>query len=214
MERSGYLLTLEGPDGGGKTTQIGLLAPKLRARGLEVVVLREPGGTSLGETLRGILLDPERTICPAAEALLYAASRAQMVHERVLPSLRAGKVVVLERFLDSSLAYQAYGLGLPAQEVLAANRLATGGISPNLTILLDIDPAWARHHRLTGPLDRVERRDELYHRRVREGFLDLARAFPERIKLVDASLPVERVEEMVWGLVEEALRRDGYLSRG
>lgn len=207
----GYFITLEGPDGAGKSTQMRLLVPKLRERGLSVVALGEPGGTALGRAIRQLVLDPAAQICAQAEVLLYAASRAQAVQEVVLPSLGEGKVVVLERFLDSSLAYQAAGLGIPEGEVLDANRLATGGLEPDLTILLDIDPAWARHHRLGGRPDRVEGRDMEYHRRVREGFLRLAQMYPQRVKLVDGSLPVGEVERIVWHLVEESLGRAGLL---
>lgn len=207
----GHFITLEGPDGGGKSTQLRLLLPKLRRRGFEVVALGEPGGTALGQAIRQLVLDPGRVICPQAEVLLYAASRAQVVHEVVLPSLREGKVVVLERFLDSSLAYQAAGLGIPPEHVLEVNRLATEGLEPDLTILLDIDPGWARQHRLTGNPDRIEGRDEEYQRRVREGFLDVARAHPERVKVVDGTLPVREVERIVWHLVEESLHRAGLL---
>jgi len=207
----GYFITLEGPDGGGKSTQLRLLLPKLRARGLEVVALGEPGGTSLGRAIRRLVLDPGRSICPQAEVLLYAASRAQAVHEVVLPALREGKVVVMERFLDSSLAYQAAGLGIPADRVLEANRLATAGLEPDLTILLDIDPAVARRHRLGAARDRIESRDEEYQRRVREGFLAIARDRPERVRVVDASLPLGEVERIVWSLVEESLYRAGLL---
>lgn len=207
----GYFITLEGPDGGGKSTQLKMLVPKLRERGLQVVTLGEPGGTALGRAIRRLVLDPGCVICPQAEVLLYAASRAQAVYEVVLPSLREGKVVVLERFLDSSLAYQAGGLGIPAREVLDANRLATGGLEPDLTILIDIDPARARRERLRGTRDRIEGRDEEYHRRVREGFLEVARKHPGRVRVVDGSLPVAEVERIVWHLVEESLRRAGVL---
>jgi dTMP kinase len=208
----GYFITLEGPDGGGKSTQLHLLLPKLRARGLDVVALGEPGGTSLGRAIRRLVLDPERNICPEAEVLLYAASRAQAVYEVVLPALREGKVVVMERFLDSSLAYQAAGLGIPADRVREANALATAGLEPDLTILLDIDPAVARQHRLRAARDRVEARDEDYQRRVREGFLEIARDHPERVRVVDASLPLGEVERIVWSLVEESLYRAGLLA--
>lgn len=205
----GYFITLEGVDGGGKTTQMNLLVPRLRAGGLSVLALREPGGTSVGEAIRRLLLDPAQEVCPQAETLLYAAARAELVHRRVLPALEAGQVVVLERFLDSSLAYQAYGLGLAPREVLAANALAVGDLRPNLTILFDIDPRQARRNRLSGDLDRIERREEAYHGRVREGFLALARAEPERFRIVDASQSIETVHEVVWKLVVEGLAGAG-----
>ncbi len=209
--RAGYFITLEGPDGGGKSTQLKLLVPKLSQRGLQVVTLGEPGGTALGRAIRRLVLDPGRVICPQAEVLLYAASRAQAVYEVVLPSLREGKVVVLERFLDSSLAYQAAGLGIPAREVLEVNRLATAGLEPDLTILIDIDPARARRERLPRIRDRIEGRDDDYQGRVREGFLEVARNHPGRVRVVDGTLPVTEVERIVWHLVEESLRRVGVL---
>lgn len=211
MAAVGYFITLEGPDGGGKSTQLRLLLPRLRARGLGVVALGEPGGTSLGRAIRRLVLDPGQTICPQAEVLLYAASRAQAVYEVVLPSLREGKVVVMERYLDSSLAYQAAGLGIPGRQVREANRLATAGLEPDLTILLDIDPALARKQRLSGARDRIEGRDEEYQRRVRKGFLEVARAHPQRVRVVDATLSVPEVERIVWSLVEESLYRAGIL---
>lgn len=207
----GHFITLEGPDGGGKSTQMRLLVPKLRERGLQVVAVGEPGGTALGQAIRQMVLDPGRAICPQAEVLLYAASRAQVVQEVIVPSLRQGKVVLLERFLDSSLAYQSSGLGIPPEDVLDANRLATAGLEPDLTILLDVDPAWARQHRLKGKPDRIEGRDEDYQRRVREGFLHLARAHPRRTRVVDGTLPVREVERIIWDLVEDSLRGAGLL---
>lgn len=209
----GFFITFEGPDGGGKSTQLRALVPRLQGLGLEVVALGEPGGTSLGRAIRKLVLDPAAALCPQAEVLLYAASRAQAVYEVVLPSLRAGRVVVLERFLDSSLAYQAAGLGIPVRDVLDANRLATGGLEPDLTILIDIDPVRAREERLRRARDRVEGRDLEYQRRVREGFLQVARDHPGRVRVVDGSLPREEVERIVWRLVEESLGRAGLLKR-
>lgn len=208
----GYFVTLEGPDGGGKSTQIRLLSRRLQEEGLGVVALREPGGTNLGERMRSLLLDPVLgEISPRAEVLLYAASRAQLVQEAVLPALRAGQVVLLERYVDSSLAYQGWGLGVSVEEVAAVNDFATGGLQPHLTILLDLDPAWARRYRLGSRLDRVEARSEAYHRRVREGFLELARNNSQRVKVVDASGSLSGVHRQVWEHIRLGLREAGFL---
>jgi dTMP kinase len=164
-------LTLDGPDGGGKTTQAARLAAWLRGRGHDVVTCREPGGTALGESLRRILLDRATVhLTLRAEVLLYMASRAQLVEEVIRPALAAGKVVVSDRFLLASIVYQGYAGGLPVAEVARVGLLATGGLLPDLTLILDIAPETARG-RVGGARDRIEDRPDEYQRRVREGFL-------------------------------------------
>jgi len=186
-------ITFEGPDGGGKTTQLERLAQFLRQRGVPVEVTREPGGTPLGEAIRGWLLAPAgvgREMAEETEALLYAAARRQHVQERLLPALRAGKVVLCDRYVDASYAYQAFGNGLPLAWVEAINRPATEQLMPDRTYLLDVPVEVARQRlrKRTGEeLDRIERRGEAYHRRVRDGFLALAAREPERILVIDAS---------------------------
>jgi dTMP kinase len=190
-------VTLEGPDGSGKTSQAQALADALEAEGTNVVLVREPGGTDLGERLRELLLHrSDLALTPLADALLFNAARAQLVNEVIRPALAAGAVVVCARFADSTLAYQGYGAGLDLELLRRLESIATDGLKPDLTILLDL-PAEAgleRKHRGRAPLSRFESQlDVAFHRRVREGFLELARAEPERWRVVDASRPRARV---------------------
>jgi len=182
------LITFEGPDGAGKTTQVNLTAAALRGEGYDVLVTREPGGTRLSEVIRGILLDPAfKEMTPSAEALLYAASRAQLVGEVVLPALGSGRVVLCDRFVDSSLAYQGYGRGLDLGMMRMINSPALRGIGAFLTILLDLEPGEGlRRAAKLEKMDRLEQEDLAFHRRVRDGYLALARQNPERIKVVRA----------------------------
>lgn len=189
-------ITFEGPDGCGKSTQSRLLAAKLEAMGYEVVLTREPGGTDIGRKIRQIILShTSEGMSPVAEALLYAADRAQHVYESVMPALKAGAIVISDRFVDSSFAYQAVALNVGVDEVRTANDIATGGLKPDLTILLDVDPetgicrvkrAKAKGSPEPG-IDRIEARDLEYHARVRKAYLDMAAKEPSRIKVVDAS---------------------------
>ncbi len=188
MRQPGKLITFEGPDGAGKTTQVNLTATALREDGYDVLVTREPGGTRLSEAIRGILLDPAfKEMTPSAEALLYAASRAQLVGEVVLPALGSGRVVLCDRFVDSSLAYQGYGRGLDLGMLRMINSPALRGIGAFLTILLDLEPGEGlRRAAKLEKMDRLEQEDLAFHRRVRDGYLALARQNPERIKVVRA----------------------------
>lgn len=201
-------LTFEGPDGCGKSTQARLLAEKLRSQGYDVFLTREPGGTSLGEAVRELLLGKEYELTSSAEALLYAAARAQHVEEKIRPALAKGQIVICDRFVDSSLAYQGYGLGLSLQRLREINLFATSGLEPDLTILLDLDPqiGLARARAGRGQTDRIEERDGAFHKQVREGFLDLARSQPERFAVIQVEgLPPEEVEQLVWTRVEKLL---------
>jgi|HigsolmetaAR204D_1030405.scaffolds.fasta_scaffold03180_4 dTMP kinase len=193
-ELKGIFITFEGPDGSGKTTQLKRLAEALEGRGRRVVVTREPGGTPIGDQIRAILLSAENTAMNAqAETLLLAASRAQHVHEKILPSLARGDIVLCDRYVDASIAYQAAGLGLNAADVRAVNRFAISGLMPHRTYMLDIAPEVGRQRieqRLIqsgAALDRIEQKDIQYHRRVREAFLQIAREEPDRVYLLDAS---------------------------
>lgn len=198
MSSRGIFLTFEGGEGCGKSTQIALLEPVLTEAGLKVEVVREPGGTRLGERAREILLDPASTGMTAmAELLLYQASRAQLVAERILPALSVGSVVLCDRFTDSTLAYQGYGRGLPGDEIETLSRMATGGLVPNLTIVLDVDPETGLARAAHGGADRLEAEQMAFHERVRQGFLELAKADPARCVIVDASGPVEEIHSMV-----------------
>lgn len=169
--RTGRLVVLEGSEGAGKTTQLGLLAERLRAAGIEVWTLREPGGTALGDSIRALLLDPERHIAPAAEALLFMASRAQLVRDEIDPALDRGVVVLMDRFFLSTYAYQVDGRGLPEDQIRAANALATSGLVPDLTIVLEL-PASEGMKRAAARSgkDRMEQLGDDFHDRVERAF--------------------------------------------
>lgn len=206
----GIFITFEGPDGSGKTTQLKLLARHLEARGHRVLCTREPGGTPLAEGIRQLLLKPwPEEVLGITEVFLYAAGRAQHVKTRILPALEAGEVVLCDRFTDSTLAYQSFGRGLSADLVRQINELATGGIRPRLTLLLDLPPEEGLRRSSQGDRgkspDRLEREDLTFHRRVREGYLELARQEPGRIKIIDALQPKEEVFRQVWAAVEPLL---------
>lgn len=191
----GFFVAFEGGDGAGKTTQIGLLAQVLRARGNEVLLTREPGGTELGTAIRGLLLHGGR-VSPRAEALLFAADRAEHVASVIEPALARGGVVISDRYVDSTLAYQGARRELSRAELEALSAFATGGRLPDLTVLLDVSPEVGRSRRSGGD-DRIEAESDAYHARVREGFLALAAVSPHRYLVLDAGLPVEVIARHV-----------------
>jgi dTMP kinase len=197
---NGWLITFEGPEGGGKSTQVQRLAAYLRSMNLPCTLLREPGGTPIGDRIRQILLDPTlREMTQRTEILLYAASRAQLVEERILPALKRGDVVLCDRFVDSSLVYQGYAPDWDLDEVKAINRIATGGLRPHRTYLLDlpVDESERRLKKRGKLADRIEQKGQGYHERVREGFLRLAAADPQRYVVVDATDSEDRVFERI-----------------
>jgi len=200
--RSGLFVTIEGVEGAGKTTLIGRLAERLRRSGHETVVTREPGGVPIAEAIRSLLLDRAQTGMDArTEALLYAAARRQHLAEKVLPALARGCVVLCDRFVDSSLAYQGHARGLGIDEVWEINRFATGGCLPDLTLCLDLDPeiGLSRIREQAGrEINRLDLEDLSFHRLVREGFHLAAARFPGRIVMLDAARPPEEVEEEAW----------------
>lgn len=205
----GLMITFEGGDGSGKSTQIALLAGRLRALGYDVRTFREPGGvgpSDPGERIREILLDPVHTeLGVRAELLLYEASRAQLVAAHYRPGIQAGAIVLCDRYADSSVAYQGYGRAvLPVEEVHELNRIATGGLVPDLTLLLDIDAVHGLEQATTEGADRLEQAGSEFHERVRAGYLEMARAEPERIRIVPRG-PIDEVAERVWQLVEPLL---------
>lgn len=207
MTTRGLFITFEGGDGAGKSTQVALLTEYLRNQDLEVLHTREPGGTDLGLGLREVLLHSEHEIVPRAEALIYAADRANNIATRVRPALERGAVVLQDRYLDSSVAYQGTGRELGADEIRGLSLWATGGLLPDVTVLLDIDPVEGRK-RVTaqrGGLDRLEAESREFHDRVRKTFLGLADAEPQRILVVDATLPPDAIASRVRARVEEAL---------
>jgi dTMP kinase len=205
---AGLFVTLEGPEGSGKTVVAKRLAAELGRRGHSAVLTREPGGTPLGERVREILLgraSGELAIDPRADALLFNAARAQLVAEVIQPALAAGKVVLCARFADSTLAYQGYGAGMPIEDLRDLARVATGGLEPDLTILLDVDPELGIGRKAAEARNRFESIDLAFHRRVRAGFLALAGEAPDRWRVVDSSRHIDRVFEDAAALVLAAL---------
>lgn len=198
----GLFLTFEGPEGAGKSTQLAALVRQLHGAGRAVTETREPGGTPLGTQVRRVVLDPALEMGPLPEFLLYSASRAQLVAEVIRPALARGEVVVCDRYADSTLAYQGYGRGLSLEFLTRVTAEATGGLRPDLTVLLDLDPAQglARAARRGQP-DRLERADLAFHTRVRGGFLALAGAEPGRFLVLDAARPVAELAAEVWAAV-------------
>lgn len=193
----GRFITIEGPDGAGKTTQVKKLQEYLRARGKEVLVTREPGGTILGERLRDILLDSEgESPVPEAEALIYAASRAQLVKKIILPALAQGTIVLCDRFVDSSLAYQGYARNLGIEDLAKINGWFLRDCWPQLTLILDIDPEVSLK-RLKRSKDRLEQEHISFHKKVREGFLEIKDIYPQRVKIIDASQSPELVFQAI-----------------
>jgi len=195
----GVLFSFEGIDGAGKTTQVALLKGALEARGHVVVCLREPGGTVLGEKIRGLLLDrSEDPPTPVAELLLFAAARAQIVATRIRPALDTGAVVILDRFADATFAYQGHGRGLPLESILALEGIAAG-IEPVRTWYLDLTPEESARRRAARgeAADRMESEGDAFRGRVREGYLERARRHPERIALIDAADSVEVIASRI-----------------
>ena len=211
-KRRGLFISFEGIDGAGKSTQLRTLASRLRAEGKAVLETAEPGGTSIGTQIRRILLDSTNVELSAmAELLLLFASRAQNIEEAILPALDQGMIVLCDRFTDSTIAYQGAGRGLPAETVLAIDRIACDGLTPHLTLYLDIDveTALARAHERNreddSPATRIEEQTAEFHTRVRDAYLDLAATQTARIRLVDGTGTKEQVAERIWGLVSRAL---------
>lgn len=200
---AGLFITLEGIDGSGKTTQAGLLADWLRSAGYRVRLTREPGGTEEGERIRDLVLSRNATVPNEAELFLYLADRTVHVAKVIRPALVEGAVVVCERHADSTLAYQGYGRGLDLDLLRRLNEAATGRISPDLTVVLDMPPDAARLD--ASRLDRLESEGREFRQRVAEGFRELARAEPDRVKLVDATAEVETVHEQIVALVRGLL---------
>lgn len=190
----GLFLTFEGPEGAGKSTQVRLLAAWLEQQGLAVVQTREPGGTRLGQAIRGLLLHQD-AMCAEAEYLLYSADRAEHMQTLIRPALLQGQVVLCDRWLDSSLAYQGYGRGLDLGWLRSVAQGATRGVKPHKTFLFDLPPEVGLQ-RFEGR-DRLEREPLEFHRRVREGYLELARAEPKRFVVLDATLTLEELQALL-----------------
>ena len=199
-------VTFEGPEGAGKSTQVARLAGRLAEHETAHLVTREPGGTPLGTRVRDLVLLPELEVSPLSEFLLYSASRAQLVRDVISPALSRGEVVVCDRYADSSLAYQGFGRGLEREFMHTVTWEATGGLSPHLTFLLDLDPELGLARAAAkGAPDRLERADLAFHTRVRSGFLALAGAQPERVVVLDALRSPEDLAAEIWSLVSRTL---------
>ena len=192
----GLFLSLDGLDGTGKSTQIRLLANWLRAQGREVTQCADPGGTAVGDVIRTLLLEHRGEMSVACEALLFMSSRAQLIAEVIRPALNAGRVVLSDRFLLANVVYQGYAGGLDPEQLWNVGRLSTGGLEPDLTVVLDLPLEEARRRR-GRPADRLESRADDYHQRVREGFLTEAQRHPDRIRVVDAARSVDEVHAQI-----------------
>ena len=208
---AGILITMEGPDGSGKTTQISLLAKVLTSEGREVVQTREPGGTPLADRIRALVLDPAHDKMTArAEALLYMAARTQHTAELIRPAMERGAVVISDRYADSTLVYQGVARGLPMDSLIWLNRFATEELTPDLTLLLDGDTdCLAQRVTSRGNKDRLDNEDAEFHRKVREGFLLLAAQNPERFRVIDADRTVESIQLDIQRCVQEFLQKRG-----
>ncbi|MFO7709260.1 MAG: dTMP kinase [Desulfobacterales bacterium] len=212
------LITLEGGEGAGKTTQILHLAEWFQRRGTSCILTREPGGTPLGKSIRALLLNPENHgMAPETELMLYMADRAEHVHKVISPALTAGRTVLCDRFFDATLVYQGFARGLPAERLVQLHELVLGGLRPKLTLLLDLPPevglARARGQLAKGARASAESRFERealeFHRRVREGYLSLARQQPDRFRIVDAARDEERVRTEIEAAVDAFINRPG-----
>jgi dTMP kinase len=204
-------ITFEGPDGSGKTTQIRLLVDWLHEQGYEVIVTREPGGTDIGDQIRDVLHDPDNTAMDArTEILLYSASRAQHVAQLVRPALAAGKVIISDRYADSTLAYQGYGRGLHLETLMTITLFATDGLLPDLTLYLDITPEEGLRRRQLGgdEWNRLDAEALEFHQRARDGYLELIKQEPERWVVIDAARSAEEVQAEIRAVMQTRLSRD------
>jgi len=213
----GAFVSFEGPEGSGKSTQAARLARRLEGDGYRVVEVREPGGTALGEALRGLLQHHTsgEPVSPRAETLLFEASRSQLVDRVILPALENGAVGVCDRFMDSTSAYQGFGRGFPVELMDTINRFAVGAAVPDMTILLDVNVSLGMQRcakRQAGKKaqhDRIESEALEFHEKVRQGYLELARRFPERFRKVDAMRHAEPIADDIWKLVSDAFFPEG-----
>src|SRR5438105_2920013 len=214
---AGLFITFEGIDGCGKSTQLRLLASELRVRGLQVVTTREPGGTTLGQRLRAALLDAQEQVDPLAELLVFAADRAQHVRRHLRPALETNHVVLSDRYADSTMAFQGAGRGFDQKLISEIIQLATGGLKPDLTLLFDLPVAECvartrRRHEGKNKGDRIDAEDIEFHTRVRDAYLRIAAAEPERVHLIDASGASQETHQLVVDIVIPFLRQRGLLK--
>jgi len=202
----GVLITFEGSEGSGKSTQARLLLQYLKARGKDVMFIREPGGVKISEVIRKVLLDVHNDIMTKeCETLLYMAARSQLVYEVIAPALKAGRIVISDRFLDSTVAYQGYGNGVDIKFIKQLGRFVTDGIKPDLTFIMDLSTVTGLSR--TGKnKDRIEQRAASYHQRVRKGYLAIARQEPNRVKVIDARGSRMEIQEKIRGFVDKGFK--------
>lgn len=206
MNEKGCFVTLEGIDASGKTTLAAGLQEYMIEKGWPLVSLREPGGTQISEKIRQLLLDTANAgIKPWTEAVLYGAARRQLVDERIKPALESGAIVLADRYTDSTLAYQGYGRGLELKRLQELNAICSGGIKPDLTLLLDIEPARAKERQAGQQADRLENEGRHFQEKVRYGYLELALSDPERIRVIDASRSPQEVFEAAMSFIKEKI---------
>ncbi len=208
MARAGTFITFEGGEGSGKSTHIERLVARLRVAGRTILVAREPGGTEVGEQIRHVLQYSKQStaMVPETELLLFCASRAQLVREIIQPALAAGQVVICDRFYDSTTVYQGIGRRIEPATVAAINRFAVGARVPDLTLIIDLDPRVGLERARGRELfDRMENQSLEFYQRVRQGYLDLAKREPQRVKIVDGNQPVPEVEKQIWEHVQRVL---------
>jgi dTMP kinase len=208
---SGKLISFEGSEGSGKSTQIAHLAARLQKMGRDVVSVREPGGTEIGEQIRNIIVHNSKgdEMCAETELLLFTAARAQLVRETIVPALERGALVLSDRFLDSSTVYQGIGRNLAADPVQQINRFAVGNVMPDLTLVIDVpmEVSLARiHQRASDVPDRMERENIGFYKKIREGYLVLAKGMPERFAVIDGTKSEEVIEKKIWAEIQKLLK--------
>lgn len=208
----GKFITIEGTDGSGKSTQIELLMDYLRKKGADVIFTREPGGTQISEKIREIILDVDNSeMTGITEALLYAAARSQHVEEKIIPALEAGKIIVCDRFVDSSIAYQGAARGIGAEKIMGINEAALHGIMPDMTLFFDLSPEKGiLRKKNERALDRLEKEKMDFHEKVYEGYKNLCKKYPERIKPIDADRSIDEVHSEVIEVIDGLLKGKYY----
>ena len=201
MSKKGLFITFEGSDGCGKSTQLKMAAEYLQKKSFDVIATRDPGGTPLGQKIREILLHHDGKVATYCELFLYLADRAQHIDEKIIPAIAEGKTVLCDRYVDSTLAYQGYARGLDADEILNLNNIVAKNLMPDLTFVFDVSTEIAEQ-RVGKTKDRMESEAKEFHQKVRSGFLDLAKKYPERIKIIDANQEIEKVHADVIKILE------------